>query len=181
MLENTPLHQLWLRQVRQHGIAAIVGKNNAQLRKWFFDSPTVAWIEANSQALNLNPSRQQDLDLLTDLWMLERASDQDVRLRIAPIIRTEHPGTLGQLDDDQLIALWRELASPQRLYTAFARQIKRTPAKPNAFTNTPLVPETMRAILKAHYGDSTIETLERHGKLSLLASVDELPLSLIHI
>lgn len=142
----------------------------------FLDAPRPAWINQICDQHNLAAEPMDNLRRLVDAWIALRTTDEEAKEFVLPAIRDTRP-ELAAWDDERLLGLLRESFAHVITNARRSQGFKPQPMamRGKAPAKTDLQPDSVRAILNAHYGASVISTLEEAGRLNILKSANDLP------
>lgn len=176
MADRSPELVSHLASVEQGGLRYLLGEHHQQLRSQFLDAPRPAWINQICDQHNLAAEPMDNLRRLVDAWIALRTTDDEAKDFVLPAIRQARP-ELSEWSDDRLLSLLRESFSHVITHARRNQGFKPMPLslRSKAPAKTDLQPDSVRAILKAHYGEGVITTLEEAGRLNIIRTSAELP------
>ncbi|MEQ0866856.1 LPD23 domain-containing protein [Pseudomonas aeruginosa] len=176
LAERSPDAVAQLASVEKGGLRYLLGEHHQQLRSRFLDAPRPAWINQICDQHNLAAEPMDNLRRLVDAWIALRTTDEEAKEFVLPAIRDTRP-ELAAWDDERLLGLLRESFAHVITNARRSQGFKPQPMamRGKAPAKTDLQPDSVRAILNAHYGASVISTLEEAGRLNILKSANDLP------
>ncbi len=176
LAERSPDAVAQLASVEKGGLRYLLGEHHQLLRSKFLDAPRPAWINQICDQHNLAAEPMDNLRRLVDAWIALRTSDEEAKEFVLPAIRDTRP-ELAAWDDERLLGLLRESFAHVITNARRSQGFKPQPMamRGKAPAKTDLQPDSVRAILNAHYGASVISTLEEAGRLNILKSANDLP------
>lgn len=176
LAEHSPDAVAQLASVEKGGLRYLLGEHHQQLRSRFLDAPRPAWINQICDQHNLAAEPMDNLRRLVDAWIALRTTDEEAKEFVLPAIRDTRP-ELAAWDDERLLGLLRESFAHVITNARRSQGFKPQPMamRGKAPAKTDLKPDSVRAILNAHYGASVISTLEEAGRLNILKSANDLP------
>lgn len=176
LAERSPDAVAQLASVEKGGLRYLLGEHHQQLRSMFLDAPRPAWINQICDQHNLAAEPMDNLRRLVDAWIALRTTDEEAKEFVLPAIRDTRP-ELAAWDDERLLGLLRESFAHVITNARRSQGFKPQPMamRGKAPAKTDLQPDSVRAILNAHYGASVISTLEEAGRLNILKSANDLP------
>ncbi|ETV56028.1 TPA: hypothetical protein L5C22_004070 [Pseudomonas aeruginosa] len=176
LAERSPDAVAQLASVEKGGLRYLLGEHHQQLRSRFLDAPRPAWINQICDQHNLAAEPMDNLRRLVDAWIALRTTDEEAKEFVLPAIRDTRP-ELAAWDDERLLGLLRESFAQVITNARRSQGFKPQPMalRGKAPAKTDLQPDSVRAILNAHYGASVVSTLEEAGRLNILKSANDLP------
>lgn len=167
-----------LNSIRAEGLGAILGTEHEGLRKRFLHSPSQRWLDETCAKYGVKSEPRSNLAHLIDAWMVASMKDAEFFDLVLPVLRKQPAAGIDLLSDDEALAVWRSAFTPVIEYAASISSAPVPVDLARAVTRkTTTTVQSVREILKAHYGASVIAALERHDKLSIYADAGELPQS----